>query len=179
MESKNKITILLIQYPDTMAAAMGRLTGFRYTHATIGLGEDRNTFYSFVHKGFIVEKITRYLKPGREPFPCALYEIEVPSTIYQHIKKLLQSYAGRKAKMRYTRSSLVLSLLFKIPYKRRDRYFCSQFVAEVLQRSHAAQLPKNSVLYLPKDLHRLKETKLVFTGNLQDMVNYYHLSSVQ
>lgn len=172
---KQKINILLIQYPDNMATFMGHWTGFRYTHATIGLEEDLNTFYSFVHKGFIIEKITRYLKPGRAPFPCALYQIEVPSSIYRHIKKLLQSYASRREKLSYTRFGLVMSLLLHIPYKRRDRYFCSQFVAEVLQRSRAAHLPRSSVRYFPRHFHEMEETRLVFTGNLQTMAEYYNL----
>ena len=171
----NKITILLIRYPDPMATFMTRWTGFRYTHATIGLGEDLNTFYSFVHKGFIVEKVTRYLKPGRDPFPCALYEIAVPPSIYRRIKKLLRGYAARKQQLHYTQLGLVLSLMLRIPYRRRDHYFCSQFVAEVLQRGHAAHLPRKSMLYFPKDFPKLKETTLVFTGNLQTMAEHYHL----
>lgn len=174
MTASYKIVILLMQYPDAMATAMGRFTRFRYTHASIGLSEDLNTFYSFVHKGFIVEKITRYLKPEREPFPCALYEIEVPEKVYQNIKQLLQSYAARRSSLRYSRFSLILCLL-GIPFKQKNSYFCSHFVAEVLQRAKAVQLPKNSVLCLPKDFHNLKETRMIFRGNLQEMVTQYHL----
>ena len=43
-----KITILLTQYPTTMASALCWLTDFPYTHTSIGLSEDRNTYYSFV-----------------------------------------------------------------------------------------------------------------------------------
>jgi hypothetical protein len=52
-----------------------------YTHASIGLEEDMNTFCSFVIKGFRVEKITRYEKPDRESFPCMLYEMEVSDEV--------------------------------------------------------------------------------------------------
>lgn len=170
-----RIFILLIRYPDTMANAMVRYTRFGYTHATIGLEEDLNTFYSFMRKGFIVEKITRYLKPNREPFPCALYEIEVSRKVYRRVKKLLNVYTARKKFLRYTHISLVFSFL-GIPVKIRDRYFCSQFVAEVLQRTNAAYLPKNSALCLPRDFHNLKETRMIFSGNLQGMVDHYRLA---
>ena len=60
MPCTRKITILLTQYPTAMASVLQWLTDFPYTHTSIGLEEDRNTFYSFVKKGFIVEKITRY-----------------------------------------------------------------------------------------------------------------------
>ena len=170
-----KINILLVRYPGAMADFMCRLTGFPYTHATIGLGEDLNTFYSFVYKGFIVEKITRYLKPHRKSFPCALYEIEVSEYTYRHIAALLRSYAMRKSFLRYTRFSLALSL-FRIPFKRKDYYFCSHFVAEVLQRSQAVRLQKNSVLCLPQDFHELRESRRVFTGDMQGMGDHYHLA---
>ena len=83
MPCTRKITILLTQYPTAMASVLQWLTDFPYTHTSIGLEEDRNTFYSFVKKGFIVEKVTRYNKPGRAPFPCALYEIPVSEAVYQ------------------------------------------------------------------------------------------------
>jgi len=174
--STRKIAILLIRYPGTMANFMGILTGFPYTHTTIGLEEDPNTFYSFVYKGFIIEKITRYLKPERPPFPCALYEVNVTECAYQQIKELLRDYEKRKATLCYTRTSLVLSL-FHIPYKRKNFYFCSHFVAEVLQRSNAVVLKKNSVLCQPKDFHNLKEAHRIFEGDLQGMVDQFELTN--
>lgn len=173
-----RIFILLIRYPDTMADLMVRYTGFGYTHATIGLEEDLNSFYSFMKKGYIEEKITRYLKPNREPFPCALYEIPVSRKTYRRVKKLLNAYTARKKFLRYTHISLVCCFL-GIPWKIRNRYFCSQFVAEVLQRSNAVCLPKNSALCLPKDFHDLKESRVVFSGNIQTMVDHYHLAEVK
>lgn len=170
-----KILILLIRYPDTMADAMVRYTRFGYTHATIGLEEDPNTFYSFIKKGFIVEKITRYLKPERDPFPCALYELPVSKKIYRRVKKLLGAYTARKKFLRYTHISLFFGLL-GIPFKLKDRYFCSQFVAEVLQRAKAASLPKNSAVCFPKDFAELEETRMIFSGNLQGMADQYHLA---
>ena len=64
---KRKIFILLTKFYDTGSKLLRFATGTYYTHASIGLEEDMNTFYSFVLKGFIEEKITRYNKPGRIP----------------------------------------------------------------------------------------------------------------
>lgn len=54
-----KIYILFTRFPDNGSKVIEALTGCYYPHASIGLEEDWNTFYSFVTKGFIVEKITR------------------------------------------------------------------------------------------------------------------------
>ncbi|MBQ3534912.1 MAG: hypothetical protein IJA56_07135 [Clostridia bacterium] len=174
--AQRKITILLTQYPTAMASALCWLTDFPYTHTSIGLSEDRNTYYSFVKKGFIVEKVTRYNKPGRAPFPCALYEIPVPEFMYQRIKTLLEEYVQRKEDLRYTHRSMLLSLLLYIPYQMEDRYFCSHFVAEVLKRAQLIGEDKDSVLYLPKDFVKLPGARMVFQGNLHGLSEAYGLA---
>ena len=165
---KRKLYVLLTQFPGLDAKAMRFYTRFPYTHASVGLDEDLNTFYSFVNKGFIVEDIARYNKPGRAPFPCALYELEVPQQVYDAVKRIIQNFIKDKASLRYDTLGLFLSFV-KIPNHRQGRYFCSQFVAEVLQRSRAARLKKNTALYLPKDLHRLKDLNMIFQGDLLRM----------
>lgn len=175
-QSTKKITILLVRYPGAMADWMVRHTQFDYTHASIGLEEDLNTFYSFMHKGFIVEKATRYLKPNREPFPCALYEIEVSRKTYRRVKKLLLAYHARKKFLQYTHFSLFWCFLH-IPWRLPNRYFCTMFVAEVLQRGNVVHLPKHCAICLPKDFHNLKETQLVFTGDMQSFVDHYQLAN--
>ena len=76
------IYILLTQFPGGNSKAIQLWTRFPYTHVSLGLEEDLNTFSSFVYKGFIVEEIARYNKPGRKPFPCALYTLEFPADTY-------------------------------------------------------------------------------------------------
>ena len=106
-----KIFILLTRMPGNGSKAIRLITRFSYTHASIGLEEDINTFYSFICKGFIVEKITRYLRPGREPFPCLLYEMEVSEEVYQTIKERLNTFIENKNVLRYSYLGLVLGLL--------------------------------------------------------------------
>lgn len=172
--STKRIFLLMIRYPGFFADTMVRCSRYGYTHATIGLEEDLNTFYSFMRKGFVEEKVTRYLKPGREPFPCALYEIHVSKKVYRRVKKLLMSYVARKNFLKYTHFSLFWCFL-GIPWALRDRYFCSEFVAEVLKKADVAHLPKHHALCLPKDFHKMEETKLIFSGNIQTMVDHYRL----
>jgi hypothetical protein len=167
---KRKINILLTQFPGMDAKALRRCTGFPYCHASVGLEEDMNTFYSFVVKGFIVEDIHRYCK--RDASPCALYQLEVTPEVYERVRNLLQSFVRQKPKLRYSYLGLLLSLIH-IPSRWKHRYFCSQFVAQVLQRCHATRLRKSSTTYLPRDLHRLQDLRLVFQGDLPHMLERY------
>lgn len=165
---KRKLFILLTQFPGLDAKAMRCWTRFPYTHASIGLEEDLNTFYSFVVKGFIVEDISRYNKPGRPPFPCALYELEVSPVVYQKAKQMIQKFISNRANLRYSYMGLLLSLIH-IPSHQQGHYFCSHFVAELLQRCNARRLHKRSTLYLPKDLQRISGVKMIFQGDLLRM----------
>lgn len=167
--SKRKLYLLLIRFPDTGSKMIHALTGFNYTHASIGLDEDLNTFYSFVVKGFIVERIDRYVKPDKTPMPCRLYELEVSQRVYDRVKEIVQAFELQRHHFEYSRMGVVMGLCH-IPYKRRFKYFCSQFVAEVLNNSSAVKLRKNSNLYFPDDLRRLPGMKLDFQGNLKGLL---------
>ena len=170
--SRRKVLILLTKFPNTSSKVLQRLTGCGYTHASIGLDEDMNTFYSFVTKGFIVEKLTRYLKPERKPFPCMLYEIPVPEQTYREISALLSGFVENKPLLRYNRLGVVLGLLH-IARKRENHYFCSQFVAEILRQGQAVQLSKDSALYFPKDFEKIREARELFRGDLLGLTKQY------
>ncbi len=166
---KRKIYLLLIRFPDTGSKMIHAFTGFNYTHASIGLEEDLNTFYSFVVKGFIVEKIDRYVKPDRTPYPCRLYELEVSERVYDRVKAIVHAFETHSRELEYSRMGVVMGLC-RIPYKKKFRYFCSQFVAEVLRLSRAVQLQRDSNLYFPDDLRRLPGMRLNYQGNLQGLL---------
>ncbi len=171
---KRKLFILLTRFPNNSSAFLEFVTGFYYTHASIGLEEDRNIFYSFVLKGFIVEEVTRYIRPEWESFPCRLYELEVSEKSYQRIKAILLRFSKRKIRPQYAWGSLI-ACLFRIPYKQNDRYFCSQFVAEVLKKGKAVRLKKDSALYLPGDFEALPGVKLKYQGELKNMAKRLRL----
>lgn len=160
------IYILLTRFPDNGSKFVGFLANSYYTHVSIGLEEDLNTFYSFVKKGFLVEKVDRYLKPDREPFPCRLYELKVSDKVYESIKKIIHEFVDHKSDYSYTQLGVALGLAH-IPLVRKNQYFCSYFVAEVLKRSEAMKLKKNSALYFPRDFLKMPETSLIFQGNLK------------
>ena len=62
-----------------------------------------------------------------------------------------------------------------ISYKSRYRYFCSQFVADILKNSKAAYLKKDSELYMPKDFRNLQGVSVRFQGDLQGMLRQFHI----
>ncbi|MBR3994374.1 MAG: hypothetical protein IKI97_03740 [Clostridia bacterium] len=170
---KRKVYLLLTKFPDTGTKIIKFLTGLKYPHASIGLEEDMNTFYSFVTKGFIVEDINRYTKPGRKAIPCQLYEMNVSEETYLKIKKAIEYFIEFKDLFYYSRTSLTLSLL-KLPYKSsRFGFFCSQFVAYILQKSHANDEIKSVNKYFSDDLSNITGMRLKYQGSLRSMLERY------
>ncbi len=171
MEYK-RIYVLMTRYPGFDAKILSWYMDFPYTHTSIGLEEDMDTYYSFISKGFIVESIRRYEKPDRPSFPCALYEIIVTEETYEQAKNMLYDYKARKTKLKFSTLGLVMCFL-KIPLKRKNHYFCSQFVAEVLQKCQVIEPRKRSTLYFAKDISKHKELELVFQGTHSEYIEKY------
>lgn len=173
--STRKIYILLTKFHGSGSRVFSFFSRGYYTHASIGLDEDMNTFYSFVVKGFMIEKVTRYLKPGREPFPVTLYEISVPEEAYTKIKKKINFFVAYKSRMQYTMLGVILAIL-RIPYRRKDTFFCSQFVAEILKSVDIVPAHIDSALYLPCDLSTVPGVRLLFVGNMESLVYKFRLA---
>lgn len=167
-----KVYILLTRLPDPTSRMIRMITMFYYTHASIGLEEDPNVFYSFVFKGFIVEKISRYLKKGQ--FPCRLLELSVTEEVYADLKMILQEFTQNKHFLHYTRTGVVLGLCH-ISHHWKNAYYCSQFVAEVLEKSNALKLQKDSSIFLPKDFMKTDELQYIFEGNLKEYAKRFQI----
>ncbi len=171
LEFKNrKVFVLLTRFPDLGSKITSVITNFYYTHASIGLEEDKSTFYSFVTKGFIVENIERYIRPDREPYPCMLYEVEVTNEVYEKIKNTIHTFVAEKKNLKYAKLGVALCI-FRISYQSPDSYFCSQFVADILKSSGAVHFEKSSSLFLPKDFDRLDGLRYVFSGNIKSLLH--------
>ena len=56
-----------------------------------------------------------------------------------------------------------------IRLQRRRHFFCSQFVAQVLEDSRSLHLPKDRTLMRPGDYARLRKLRCVYKGTLQEL----------
>ena len=146
---KKKLLIMLSALPDTGSRLIGFLTGSRYSHASIALGNEPENFYSFTLKGFRTEHPRGLLKKGYEP------------------ENMLSSFRDKKDLYHYSVAGLILALIH-IPFVISRCFFCSHFVADVLEKSGAMRLGKKSCLYMPKDIVKLKGLSHIFSGTVQE-----------
>jgi len=159
------ISVLLTEYSDRTSRILQIATRKKYTHVSISIEDYGNRYFSFTEKhGFDVELpelATKFSKFSEEAVSYALYQMEVPEDVYEKIKVLLEEFIGNAKQYRYSMIGAALCF-FKIPHRFKNRYFCSQFVAELLSLSGATELRKKPSLYLPADF--TAEPYLSFRG---------------
>ena len=163
---KKTIYILLTKYSDRISRTIGVCSGCKYMHASIGL-EDGRTFFSFNTKhGFCIETP---LSKSRQT-PCMLYTIDVPEHTYQDIARRIQVFIDSESRYRFSYIGTVCCILrlpsWCIPAQNKNRYFCSQFVSELLCLTGAAQLRKPPSRFLPKDFSTDPQFSLRYQGAL-------------
>lgn len=162
------IFILLSVYPDRTSRFLRKINRWKFSHASIGLLDASGKFYSLNGRGFRIEDPKKYPTAKKKEVPCALYRVPVEPAVFERIRKVLDAHVENSPKYVYSFWGVVLCLLH-IKRKTENRYFCSQFVAEVLETAKALPLAKHSSLYVPDDFSRLRETRLIFQGTLRKL----------
>jgi len=165
----NYIDILLIRYPNKASNLLQFITGSYFTHTSIGLSDSTGIFYSLVSKGFRLEEPYKHPTFRGKEVPCRLYRLKVSAEVYEKIRRSLEYHVEQSKNYKYSYIGVLLCILH-ISLKRENRYFCSQFVSEVIEYAKAANLEKDSTLYLPDDFMHEKELTLHFSGTLRNLI---------
>ena len=145
------VTILLTKYSDWISDLVYHIGGHGYTHASLSLDEDTTTYYSFNYKGFCMETVEKHRRRGVRN--SLSYQLEVSEQAYEKIKVAIAEFQHSASRMRYTRLGVLLCIM-RIPFRWKEHYFCSQFVAELLAESGAVNLAWKPALYLPNHFCR-------------------------
>jgi len=168
--------IFLTRSGTLLSNLVYHLTGAQYTHVSLAFDEELNTLYSSTRKNgytmFPAGPSKEYLNRGvfrlRENIPCALYALEVSDEAYLRAKRRADHMMTHGHLYRFNSLGLLLCWLH-IRWQRRRHYFCSQFVSEVLEKSGAVDLPKDSTLMHPSDYTTLPGLECLYTGPLREL----------
>lgn len=169
------IYLLLTCSRTLFSRSIRLLTTAPYTHVALSL--DGTCYYSFGRKNPYIPFPAGLVQESAESgflrvFPhtrCALLSLEVTEAAYRRLEiRLGQMVASQK----YYRYNLLGALLcgVGIRYERRRRYFCSEFVGELLDKSGAALLPKVPGLMQPMDYAFLPGVQVLYTGQAGELM---------
>lgn len=178
MAKKNKkgtreIYILLIRTQSLLSRVIHIATKEEYTHVSIGMESDCTQFYSFARRytnlplpaGFVQESIDSGMMAKSKTAPCALYRMTIPASSYYTLRRKLKKMLPKQKRFQYSVLGTFLCF-FGIAYKRENKYFCSQFVAEALNEAGVLELTKSPALYHPVDFIGLPQVQLCYKGTL-------------
>lgn len=167
------VYILLTRTDTLFARLLHGLGGNRYTHASLALDRDLVRMYSFARRyepfmlpsGFIREDIHAGVFGRCGGADSLLLELPVSGQTYRAIEENLALMDCARSCWDYDVLGLALAGL-GVEHRRPGKYFCSQFVADVLARAGALDLPRDSSLIRPQDFARMPGLRRVYQGPL-------------
>lgn len=168
------IYIILSQSGTKVSKFLNFFTKSKYTHVSICLDSDFNTFYSFARRnikipifGGIVEEHPNKGIFSIYPSECIVYKVEVKDCQYKKIKQNIQKMMKEYDKYTYNFIGILL-LQLGIPLKRKYRFVCTQFVAYVLENNNIDIINAPWELAKPQDFRKIK-AKQIFSGKVNEL----------
>lgn len=141
-----------------------------YPHSSISFDDEFTEMYSFGRRkpnnpfsgGFAVENLFDgvFKNSGCK---CLIFKMKVSEEQYDSLKRYIGDFSKDKDKYRYNFLGLC-GILLNMPLKRKNYYFCSQFVSEALINSNVLKLDKAPELIRTDDLYTIKNREVLYEG---------------
>lgn len=173
------VYILLLDAKMGFGNVVKFFTNAPYSHALIGFDSSMSKMYSFATRdghtmvplGFSEENISTYAKKNSRS-KYALYVKLVDTKDYKLMKSKLASFTSNKTDFRYDVGGAVKAFMGKHNANEK-RYFCSGFVAYILNSGQSKVTEKDYDLTKPMDLTEVKNIHLVDMGLCKDFNQAY------
>lgn len=168
-----KIYIILSQSGTLFSKAIRCYTKDPYNHASIAFDANLNVMYSFGRKtrynmlnnGFIEENLSHGLYSFFPNARCCIFEVPVTDEEYDAMYQLLSHFCYNAESYRYNFMG-VLTYAFGKGLKRKDHYFCSQFVSQLMGKVESWNyIPE---LTKPMDFYYIKNKRIIFEGTIKE-----------
>ncbi len=173
MKTRNQeFVYIMVSKTNTLLGLMiQRLLGVSYNHCSIALDDSLETIYSVGRKeiwnmfaaGFVVESKSSGFFAAHHNSDIVLMRIPVTPSEKQQLRQTIADY--QRTACKYNLLGLVYCYR-GIPKERKNRMFCSQFVAEVLKRAEIDVLGKPSSLVRPHDFLSVPSAESIYIGKI-------------
>lgn len=175
MDGERSVYILLTNTGTLFTRVIKGYTGAPYNHASISFDRELSELYSFGRKnpnnplngGFVKEDIKTGTFSKYPNTTCVLYELRVTGREVEKMERVLRLFIRKRNKYLYNLLG-VIGIVLKEPVEFSNSYFCSQFVAEILERSGIKLWNKLPALVTPDDFRQCNRLKLIYEGKLSE-----------
>lgn len=147
------------------------MTRYKYSHIALSLDKKCDNLYSFGRKkynsiidsGFVCENKNGMFFKKFKNTVCKIYEIKVTNSQYNKLKNLIEFMEENSEVYKYDYLGACLRY-FKIPAHFKNKYVCSTFVAELLNKADICEFNKKTYFIEPKDFAKQDDFNLIYTG---------------
>lgn len=173
--TQKKLYIVLSQTGSIVARLIKLLTRKEFSHASISLTSDLDWMYSFGRTnpynpfwgGFVRESprfgtLKRFCNAN-----AAVIELEVSAETFENVRRIIQDMLFEHDKYRYNYIGLFKAGVKLYHPKRRYKYYCSEFVREVIVGQNINGADSLPVIIHPVDFLKLPY-KVIYRGRLCD-----------
>jgi hypothetical protein len=176
----NKYIYLVFSKTGTwLSRAISTFSDIRYPHASLSFDCEFTEMYSFGRTnpnnpfsgGFVVENLYAGVYRKSSNCKCMICRVKVTEEQYNLLQKHIGEFSKEKYKYRYNFLGLY-GILLNRPLKRKNYYFCSQFISEALMKSNVLEPGKAPELTRTDDLYKIKNREILYEGFVN---NHYHI----
>lgn len=138
------ISVLFTRNHGAISNLIYWVSGRQYTHASLGLGEQTEEFFSFDYRGLRREHPAhRKAYNNRRESLC--YQFKVTPEEYDHLQNTIHEYLSVQPDYKYNLIGAIFSVFhIYMPLKSSKAYFCSEFVSQQLRSLDSFHLKKTS-----------------------------------
>ncbi|MGN7762371.1 hypothetical protein [Paenibacillus sp. 22594] len=177
MEDDHSVYILLTNTGTLFTKLIQGYTKAPYNHASISFDRELTELYSFGRKnpsnplngGFVHEDLRTGTFSKYPNTTCVIYELHVSGREVEKMRRVLHIFIRSRQKYLYNMLG-VIGIALKEPVEFSNSYFCSQFVAEILDRSGIKLWNKLPALVTPDDFRQSDRLELIYQGKLSEYV---------
>lgn len=154
-----------------------RYIGDTYSHISIATDPTLRTMYSFArrtrHNPFYAGLIQENIQEGMfsqkpQVNRMAVFEYAVTEEQYQKLTEKIGADWRHRDGLQYNFLGITLQLLFGCGAARKNHYFCSQWVATLLNYSGIDLFHKNAPCVRPFDFYAALKDDLIYEGLVKD-----------
>ncbi len=175
---KRYVYILLSRTSTVPSKIIRAYTKEPFAHTSLALDMNLYEMYSFARKrvnnpidcGFIYEDINTGIFGRDRDTTCRVFAVPVTEEQYDKVVEELNVFKANMPKYSYNYRGIVGVMINK-PVVRKYKYFCSEFVARVLERAGIKLFDKNPSLASPSDFKMALADRVIYDGLLTEYRN--------
>ena len=163
---------IILMYTGTIPSKIVSLfTMYKYSHVAISLDKKCNILYSFgrrnvnsfLNGGFVINNKNGEFFNRFNKTKCIIYKLEIENKKYYKLKKELKKMKKEQERYKYDFFGIILRYFF-LPITFKNKYVCSYFIADILQKNDICKFNKKTCFVKPKDFIDIENIKKKYQG---------------